>query len=211
VTALERVARRCLIVFARVPRLLAVKTRLAASIGPEQALAAHRALLRRTLAVAAAARADSRWLQFAGTDEDQACAQLGAEFGLRVSPQPDGDLGERMAVALDQALDSHERAVLIGSDCPVLRPADLVEAFEALGSADLVLSPAEDGGYAMIGVARIGLPVFSQVDWGSDRVLRQTLAQAASAGLRVRQLRTVWDVDTVDDWKRWQALPEQAA
>jgi glycosyltransferase A (GT-A) superfamily protein (DUF2064 family) len=101
--------------------------------------------------------------------------------------------------------------VLIGSDCPVLRPADLVEAFEALGSADLVLSPAEDGGYAMIGVARIGLPVFSQVDWGSDRVLRQTLAQAASAGLRVRQLRTVWDVDTVDDWKRWQALPEQAA
>jgi len=159
--------------------------------------------------VAAAAPAESRWLLFAGTDVDQACARLGGEFGLQVRPQPEGDLGERMATALDQALDSHERVVLIGSDCPVLEPADLAEAFEALGSADLVLSPAEDGGYALIGVARSGLPVFSQVDWGSDRVLRQTLAHAASAGLRVRRLRTVWDVDTVDDWERWQALPDQ--
>ncbi len=208
-TAPGRVARRCLIVFARVPRLHAVKTRLAASIGPEQALAAHRALLRRTLAVVAAADAESRWLQFAGADDEQECARLGGEFGLRVRAQTDGDLGERMAVAIGHALESHDRVVLVGSDCPVLEVADLDQAFEALESYDLVLSPAEDGGYALIGAARIGLPVFSPVDWGSERVLRQTLAQAAAAGLQVRQLRTVWDVDTVEDWERWKALPEQ--
>lgn len=187
------------------PRLHAVKTRLAAVLGPDRALDTHRLLLTRTLSIVARVEAETRLLQIAGTDDAGECAHLAAHFGLQLAPQSEGGLGERMAAALDEALLSHARAVLIGSDCPVLEPSDLEAAFASLDAADLVLSPAEDGGYALIGASRPGLPVFDGVAWGTDQVLPQTLARAAAAGLRIRQLRTLWDVDTLKDWERWRA------
>jgi glycosyltransferase A (GT-A) superfamily protein (DUF2064 family) len=95
---------------------------------------------------------------------------------------------------------------LIGSDCPVFTPEDLADAFLALRSADAVFAPAHDGGYALVGLSREAPELFEQIDWGTQNVMSQTLARAQSLGLRVKLLRTVWDVDTPADVLRWQAL-----
>ena len=102
-----------------------------------------------------------------------------------------------------RALRRHPGAILIGSDCPALRPADLRAAARALrGNADAVLSPAEDGGYALIGVRRAARGLFQGVEWGSARVLAQTRLRLKRLRWRWRELRTVWDVDRPEDVAR---------
>ena len=107
---------------------------------------------------------------------------------------------------MQRALRRHRRAILIGADCPALMPIDLRRVARLLhGNADIVLAPAEDGGYALIGARRISPSVFANVEWGSADVLAQTLANLERAGLRYRLLRTVWDVDRPEDLERLRA------
>ena len=121
---------------------------------------------------------------------------------VKVRLQRGRDLGERM----QRALRRHRRAILIGADCPALMPIDLRRAARLLhGNADIVLAPAEDGGYALIGARRISPSVFANVEWGGADVLAQTLANLERAGLRYRLLRTVWDVDRPEDLERLRA------
>jgi rSAM/selenodomain-associated transferase 1 len=123
-----------------------------------------------------------------------------------LTPQCGADLGARMHDALAQALRAGQTPVLIGSDCPVLSADDLAQAFIALQTADVVFAPAQDGGYALVGLRREAPELFAQVDWGTEQVMSQTLAHAQALGLKVRLLRTVWDVDTPADLRRWRAL-----
>ncbi|MNC87835.1 2-phospho-L-lactate guanylyltransferase [compost metagenome] len=102
-----------------------------------------------------------------------------------------------------RALRRHPGAVLIGTDCPALRPADLRAAARALQAGfDAVLSPAEDGGYPLIGLRRASRAVFDDVAWGSPNVLGQTRARLRRLGWRWKELRTVWDVDRPADVAR---------
>jgi len=111
-----------------------------------------------------------------------------------------------MCNALRVALRSHSFAILIGSDCPELGRADLRRAARWLqGGCDVVLAPAEDGGYALIG-ARRPRDIFSGVEWGSSSVYASTTARLDKAGLRWRALRTVWDVDRPADLERLRSL-----
>ena len=193
-----------LIVFARVPKLGGVKTRLAAAIGAEAALAAHRLLLERTLVTASRAQGFcDRVLQIAGDDAQGECAELATAWGLRLMSQQGRDLGERMARAIDEAAGQGAAAIVIGSDCGVLSAADLDAARHALARSDVVLAPAEDGGYALVGCSRPGLPIFDGVEWGTPGVLQQTLERVRRAGLSLARIRTVWDIDTAEDWNRW--------
>jgi len=200
-----------LIVFARVPRLGEVKTRLAASLGEAAALGIHRLLLEHTLATGSrCAQFEQRTLQIAGNDDHGECRRLVDRWGYRLSLQEGTDLGDRMARAIDSSIrEGAPAAVLIGSDCPTLSVADLEAAIAETAAHDLVLAPAEDGGYALIACARPQLPVFKGVAWGTSTVLEQTIALARQAGLSVSRLRTVWDIDTEADWNRWQL--EQAS
>ena len=198
--------RRRAIVFAREPRAGAVKTRLAAAIGAQRALDAYLALLRRTLAVAAAAPADERVLSVA-SDGGQAtlCAALAREHGMTLALQGGGGLGERMSDALHASLREGALPVLLGSDCPVLDAADIGRAFDALGSHDAAFAPAEDGGYALVGIARPMPGIFSGIAWGGRDVMEATRARLREQGARWCELRTVWDVDTLEDLERWKA------
>jgi hypothetical protein len=120
-------------------------------------------------------------------------------YGVRLRAQGRGDLGERMY----RALRRHPGAVLIGADCPALRPADLRAAARALqAGADAVFSPAEDGGYGLIGLRRAARAAFDGVDWGSARVMAQTRRNLRRLEWRWRELRTVWDVDRPEDVAR---------
>lgn len=203
-----------LIVFSRLPQLGKVKTRLAAQLGTEQALSVHRQLLAATLDVANGLSWVQRELRYAGQvpapgDESDRLIRGLQQAGWLTAPQHGPDLGRRMHEALAEALRAGQTPVLIGSDCPMLRTPDLESAFAALQSADAVFSPAEDGGYALVGLARALPALFEQIEWGSAQVMAQTLERARSLGIRVQMLRTVWDVDTPADLLRWQARPGQ--
>lgn len=191
--------RLCL--FARTPRLGQVKKRLAQRIGAVRALAAHEALLRRSLERCGgdAAYHFELWL----TDLDAATFTNYASPGLTLHQQPEGDLGQRMAAVLSHGLDAAEMRVLIGSDCPDIDRRYVRQAFVALARADVVLGPAEDGGYGLIGWRAPVPDLFADVPWGTSEVLAVTLSRAAAAGARVALLREIYDVDTPADWQRF--------
>jgi rSAM/selenodomain-associated transferase 1 len=169
------------------------KTRLAASVGREAADALEHAFLSDTLATAAASGA---MVTVCYTPEDSwpalaACLPGGAA----AMPQPGGDLGVRICAGLRAALDAGSRAILVGSDTPDL-PIDLVdEAFGLLDTHDLVLGPAADGGFYLIGLRTVDEQLFQGVAWSTATVLAQTLANAAGLGLSVATLREWDDID----------------
>ena len=121
--------------------------------------------------------------------------------GIDVMPQPDGDLGARMQAAMETTFGQGADAVaVIGSDLPHIAPGTVADGFAALARDRdaLVLGPAADGGYYLIG-ARRPPGVFAGMEWGSAQVLARTVQVASSAGFRVHQLPTLADVDTADD------------
>ncbi|MFZ9284398.1 MAG: TIGR04283 family arsenosugar biosynthesis glycosyltransferase [Burkholderiaceae bacterium] len=130
----------------------------------------------------------------------------GAGDALQWHEQPGGDLGARMAHAFATHFSAHPGLplLLIGTDCPPLAPGHLLAAAGALAQHDAVLIPAEDGGYVLIGLRRPCPAVFEGVAWSTGGVLAQTRDRLRDAGLRWHELPTLWDVDTPDDWARWQ-------
>jgi rSAM/selenodomain-associated transferase 1 len=119
---------------------------------------------------------------------------------LLSTSQGQGPLGERMHRAFAKALKRHERAILIGSDCPAMKASDLRAAARALrDGADAVFSPAEDGGYALVGLRRNSRRLFSRIDWGGPAVMEQTRRRLKSLRWRWKELRTLWDVDRPED------------
>src|SRR5262249_24760372 len=124
-------------------------------------------------------------------------------------PQGPGDLGERLSRAFRDAFASGaRRVVVIGSDCPDVTPADIHAAWAALEAHDVVLGPAIDGGYWLIGLQALHEPLFRGVRWSTSTVLTQTLALCHQQGLRVHRLRELSDVDTEEDWRRFLANAE---
>ncbi len=180
------------IVFARAPRLGAVKRRLAAEIGQREALRFHAGNLLRVVRELAR---DRRFATVVAVTPDRARLRVPAP----VVAQGHGDLGARMARALGRA----RRAVIVGCDIPDLGAADVAAAFRALGTADAVFGPAEDGGYWLVGLGprRPGRP-FRAVRWSTRHALADTLASFAHH--RVALLRTLPDVDTAADLHRWR-------
>lgn len=202
--------RTTLIVFARVPRHGTVKTRVAARVGPARALEVHRELLVATLRAlgpvpGGAPGGLERELCIDGDDVAGECAALAQAHGYRLTRQPGGDLGERMADVLEARLAAHRLPIVVGSDCPVLRASDVAEAIEALRAHDAVLAPARDGGYALVGVRRPLRAMFDGIVWSTTGVLEQTRARLRGAGASWHELRTVSDVDTWDDYLDWRA------
>jgi hypothetical protein len=191
-----------LIVFTRLPEPGRTKTRLAGALGDEGAAELHREMAERTLAVAckSAAVAGAR-LEIHHTGDAEAMRRwLGDDLYYR--PQVAGDLGRRMAVALAAGAP----AVLVGTDCPDLTPAILAGAFAALADHDLVLGPAFDGGYYLIGLREPRPELFAGIAWGTDRVLAGTLAIAGDLGLTVAQLEPLADIDRPEDLDRLRTL-----
>ena len=196
-----------LIIFARHPELGRVKTRLAAGIGDEAALAAYRALLAHTRAVVAPLPVHkTAWLV-----GDNNSASVADWTGFEQRPQPAGDLGQKMQAAFTHDFaQSSEAAVIIGTDCLGLTTAHLTEAYAALQTHDVVLGPAVDGGYYLLGMKRLHPDFFAAKAWSTDTVRADTLADAARLGLRVHLLPELQDLDTVDDLRTWQQSPAAA-
>lgn len=174
--------------FAREPIPGRAKTRLIPRLGAFQAARLHARLAARAMRTATEA----------------ACGPVELHFAAK---QRGADLGERMYHALCGALRRHRAAILIGTDCPALRPADLRRAARLLaGGCDAVLTPAEDGGYVLIGARRVSPRIFAGIEWGGSEVCAATAARLDSLAYRWRALRSLWDVDRPEDLERLRAL-----
>jgi uncharacterized protein len=194
-----------LVVFARAPELGRVKTRVAAELGAHAALSAYRRLADHVMAAVQGGERYSLTVAYTPPDAERQMRQwLG--WSVSLTPQAEGDLGDRMQRAIADAISNGaERVVVIGTDCPDVTAATVEEAFARLADADIVLGPATDGGYYLIGMSRLHRSVFDDVPWSSPETLRVTLARVRAAGLSVAQLEERRDIDTADDWRAWLA------
>lgn len=192
---------RVLGIFAKWPAPGAVKTRLGGS--PEWGAAVARAFLLDTIwrAVDGEVAAAHTILAYAPSSSGGEFAALTTPGAIELVPQGEGDLGVRLKRFIESQLTAGvERVVVVGTDSPTL-PSEFVRtAFEALAIADVVLGPATDGGYYLVGCARQMPPIFDGVDWSSERVLAQTIERLGDPRWRLVLLPPWYDVDTPADW-----------
>ena len=195
------VLREQLIVFVKAPRPGTVKTRVARTAGAERACAIYREMVATVLHKFASIR--SVQLRFAPDDAAEEIKPWLREGWVAV-PQGQGELGERLQRAFVESFAvGVERVVIVGSDCPEVKSGDIRTAWKELKSNDLVIGPAVDGGYWLIGLRALHPELFRAIAWSSDQVLAQTLAQAESIGLRAQLLRILSDIDTEEDWNAY--------
>lgn len=190
-----------LLLFAKAPRPGAVKTRLAAAVGPEVAAEAYRRMGRMIAVQLADAPAETT-VCFDPRDAEPEMRRWLDPLPRRYRSQGDGDLGERMARMVRRALTGPGRAgrvVVVGADAPAVDADTVARALKALDSADVVLGPSEDGGYYLIGLKAPCPELFRSIPWGTDAVLAASAARAQDLGLEVTYLETQTDVDTAAD------------
>jgi rSAM/selenodomain-associated transferase 1 len=188
-----------LIVFVKAPRAGLVKTRLADALGPARACVIYRQLVERLLERLRGLGAVE--LRFSPDDAFEE-VQPWLVPPWQAAPQGAGDLGERLERAFVEAFTtSVRRVVVIGSDCPDISAQDVETAWGALRTFDVVLGPATDGGYWLVGLGGPQSLLFRDMPWSSPAVLQETMGRARTAGLKVHLLRELSDVDTVEDWR----------
>ena len=178
-----------------------VKTRLAASVGDEAASELYRQFLLTTLTRFAGV-AERQVLGFTPPDRRGEFAALAGERWTLWS-QGEGDLGVRMRAYFQAALNGGAtRVVLIGSDSPSLPIQYAQKAFDLLAEKPVVLGPARDGGYYLLGMAGEVAPVFDDIAWSTSRVWTQTIEQLEHHGIAYHVLPQWYDIDHADDLER---------
>ncbi|MGW8265106.1 MAG: TIGR04283 family arsenosugar biosynthesis glycosyltransferase [Longimicrobiales bacterium] len=195
-------AERILLIFAKEPRPGHVKTRLAAEIGAEEAARIYRQLGKSV--VDQLRHGPYTPIVFFDPPEarKQVIRWLGSE-GLEFLPQVPGDLGSRLKAAFREGFRRGEKVVVVGTDAPEVDSEAVRNAFRQLAEADLVLGPAVDGGYYLLGLKSAAPELFHDIPWSTPEVLGATLDRAGSLGLRIATLPPLSDVDTAEDLRAW--------
>lgn len=188
---------RALLIFIKNPLSGKVKTRLAATIGEEKALRIYLQLLQITRNTTLQADC-ARYLfysDFIDTTDDW----LPEDFHKAL--QHGDDLGQRMYEAFRSLLEHYTKAIIIGSDCPELGEEILNLAFNKLDESDIVLGPAVDGGYYLLGMKELTPELFEGIAWSTPEVMNQTLKKIKSIDKTVAFCPTLRDLDDEADWE----------
>ncbi|HMK66616.1 MAG TPA: TIGR04282 family arsenosugar biosynthesis glycosyltransferase [Thermodesulfobacteriota bacterium] len=197
-----------LILFTRYPVPGRVKTRMIPVLGAEGSCSLHRSLVEHTILQInkLMVRYDLTFeVRYSGGNRTLMQKWLGE--GREFSPQGRGSLGSRMKRAFDQAFRTgFTRVILIGSDIPGLNAEILRKAFSALSFHDLVLGPAGDGGYYLIGMTQCFPFLFDGIPWGESAVLEKTLDHARQSALKIDLLEKLDDIDRPSDLPVWEKL-----
>ncbi len=210
--------RDVIIVFVKKPELGKVKTRIAKTLGNDEALRIYNYLLDYTLKVCK----DTEmlcYIYFSEIVDDEARWH---SKNFKHKKQMGLDLGIKMGFAFSELFESHSRAVIIGSDCPFITPQIIYKAFAALDSNPLCIGPAKDGGYYLLGMnfKKMGTKridsknavrtkiwrLFKDIEWSSDSVYDTTLDRAKEFNLSVKILPEFFDIDTQTDWEKYLAM-----
>lgn len=200
-----------IIVFAKAPVPGRVKTRLRPAIGARAAAGVYKTLCRDVLTRIQATRCAPMELHVAPGSDHPWLRARAREFSTYLRTQGPGDLGSRMSRALNDALGRCRLAVVIGADCAGLDGDTVVASIQALATgAPVVLVPADDGGYALIGMRKPVSPaLFRCIDWGTPRVTAQTRRAARQHHITIRETGQAWDVDDWQDVRRWRRQRSQ--
>ncbi len=203
-----------LVIFAKAPVPGQVKTRLCPPLTPDEAATLHGSFVLDTLERTKLAATKWKW----SVDRYLACAPSAAHvffrileerYGVQVIDQAGSDLGERMSRACESMFArGYGRVVMIGTDVPTVPIDHFVQALAQLESHDLVLGPALDGGYYLIGLKRMLPELFTGIPWSTNQVLKLTQEKASSLGLLTMLIPSWRDVDTLEDL---QAISEACA
>ncbi|MBM4348561.1 MAG: glycosyltransferase [Deltaproteobacteria bacterium] len=192
-----------IIVFAKAPIPGEVKTRLLSSMDVESATTLYQKLVLHTLNIAVGSKAGSVELWCSPSKEHPFFLRCAEKFRIELHQQTEGDLGRRMAHAFNEILKRVPMALLIGTDCPSLTSDDLKEAGKALEQeSPVVIAPAEDGGYVLIGLRQYEPALFEGISWGTGSVLEETRERLRQSRLDWRELPQQWDVDRPEDVER---------
>ena len=195
-----------LIIFSRYPQPGKTKTRMIPALGANGAAQLQRKMTEHTLNTAKqllSNRDITIEIHFAGGNTELMRQWLGKD--IQYVPQVAGDLGEKMRSAFDRAFSlDGQRVVTIGIDCPDIDSTILNDAFSSLQTHNLTLGSAEDGGYYLIGLNHSVPQLFNNINWGTERVLKQTKNIAEKLNLQVHYLPTLSDVDRPEDLAIWQ-------
>ncbi|MEP1035207.1 TIGR04282 family arsenosugar biosynthesis glycosyltransferase [Ekhidna sp.] len=188
-----------------------VKTRLAADIGIDKALDVYQELVHHTHKITKKIEVDKAVYY----SEYVEIEDIWDNGDYKLTSQKGFSLGEKMSNAFDEAFDSYNKVVIIGSDCYDLNSKIILSAFEMLEENDVVVGPAKDGGYYLLGMKEYLPQLFQDKVYSTDSVLKELLAEAEELELSVHQLPTLNDIDTVDDLKEtdmdWENLGADAA
>ena len=189
----------CLIVFARTPVRGGVKTRLRPFLSEDDCLRLHSLLVRlRDWELGQVHK--TVFLTPLAADCAGPGPKLEVPEGVAVETQQGDDLGERLSHALNQKWnEGFRKLVFIGTDSPVLGIEDLQAAFQALEQNDVVLGPATDGGYYLIGFSALLPMLFSSISWGTSEVFRETVQRMEANSICWQCLRESFDLDTYED------------
>jgi len=190
---MKRKSKDCLVIFLKNPKLGNVKTRIAATLGDQKALDIYLELLDTTI-INTADKGFETLLFFSENLND--LSQYPYERRLQVS----GDLGNKLKSAIDEVLNTMDKCLIIGSDCPYINNEIILEAFQSLQDHDLVLGPTPDGGYYLIGLKQNEKSLFEDISWSTDSVFAQTISEAKNAKLSTYLLPILTDVDHASDW-----------
>ena len=193
----------CLILFVRDPVLGKVKTRLAVSIGDEQALRVYKLLLNHTRTITVGLNC-TKYVYYA---DSVISVDLWDKGNFIKAVQSGNDLGERMLHAFQSAFDDgYKKVVIIGSDCFQLSTELIISAFDALNQYDAVIGPAEDGGYYLLGLTKLVPAIFKDKTWSTNSVCRDTIKDIESMNLSYKLLPILNDVDEAADLERSNIL-----
>lgn len=191
-----------LAIFAKAPVAGYAKTRLIPRLGPEGAAALQTDLFRNTVQTALASPLRPLSLWCAPDCEHPVFRSARLDHGFKTRVQVGNDLGERMFGAFEE-LTLRSPALLIGTDCPVLSVDHLTRCAAALaGGADAAFVPAEDGGYALIGLRKAAWRLFEDIPWGTGDVMRMTRDRSCEKNMSIFETEPLWDIDTPDDYCR---------
>jgi len=196
-----------LILFAKYPQASQVKTRLGKDLGDEKSAEIYRGLVEQIVAQTQPAAKDYQRALFFDPPDRAGDFQKWFPIIEHQFPQEGVSLGDRLKNAFESSLKGRaSRVVVVGSDCPYVDQSLIQRSFRSLDFHDLVLGPASDGGYYLIGLKKLYYPLFQHISWSTGKVLSQTEDRALSLNLKIHRLPTLSDIDTLQDYQSWQKL-----
>ncbi len=192
-----------LLIFARAPVPGQCKTRLTPFINAEQASQLHQKLVTHTLGKFALDPVCQVELCCTPDVDHAFFLQLQLQYDIRLQQQSCGDLGQKMAQAMKQSLETCRRTIIIGTDCPTLSRQHLTDIINQLKTENLAsIIPATDGGYVLIGLQQFNAAIFQNINWGTESVMQQTAAQLDQLGWRWQKNQALNDIDRPEDLNR---------
>jgi rSAM/selenodomain-associated transferase 1 len=199
---LDQTNSSALIIMAKKPKVGSIKTRLCPPLKLDEAAMLYEALLWDTIEMVTGVRDIDLAIAITPPESSEYFKQI-TPLDTILIPVACADIGECLACVLGKLIDmGYDRVMALNSDGPTLPPGYIQAAIQSLEQHDLVLGPAEDGGYYLVGFQELHTKIFSGIDWSTDRVLTQTLRRAEQLSLSVHLLPPWYDIDTVADIHR---------